>query len=264
MSSGNQTVELQNLSATSVFWKLGTTPGLLLQQNCCLVQTMIWKLSNTDSEKQQHAISSSAAFSASLFFISHHLIPIILLLWYTQALAEPQPPPSSKTPGAEKCSAKPSADICCQAAFLPLLWDGQIHHSHTFLRPTQNSHWKAGPAEKAAPLGYYSKDAEHYLSSGVTDRFSRSSSSAVKEKILSSHLRNKASVTQHCFKSTFCVTTVAVSNIFIFTTPFLDVGNSLSPSCKTGIRSLISSADLTSAANSCASPAASVQEQENP
>lgn len=178
---------------------------------------------------------------------SHHLIPIILLLWYTQALREPQPPPSSKTPGAEKCSAKPSTDICCQAAFLPLLWEGQIHHSHTFLHPSQKSHWKAGPAEKAAPPGYYSKDAERYLSSGVTDRFSRSSSSAVKKKILSSHLINKASVTQHCFKSTSCVTTVSVSHIFIFTTPFLDVGNNLSPGYKTGIRNLISSADLASA-----------------
>lgn len=81
MNSGNQTAELQSLSATSIFWKLCTTPGLLLQQNCCLVQKMIWKVRNTVSEKQQHVISISAAFSASLksFLPFLHSYPLSLI-----------------------------------------------------------------------------------------------------------------------------------------------------------------------------------------
>lgn len=178
---------------------------------------------------------------------SHPFIPIPLL-WYTQALAESPPPPSSETPGPEKGSAKPSVtDICCQAAFLPLPWEDQIYHCHTLPCPGWKSHQKVGPAEKVVPPVYYSKDTQNYLSSGTTDRFSRSSSSAVNEKILSSHLRKQASVTQQCFKSTFCVTMVSVSNIFISTKPLLDDGNNLSPGCRTGVRSHISSTDLTSA-----------------
>lgn len=242
MNSGNQTAELQSLSATSIFWKLCTTPGLLLQQNCCLVQKMIWKVRNTVSEKQQHVISISAAFSASLKSFSP--IPSFLPSFFDT----PRPSKSHRHHpparlGDQRNTAKPSTrDICCQAAFLPPSWEGPIYHSHIFPCPSQKNHQKAAPAEKVVPRDYYSKDT--HLLSGATDRFSRSSSSAIKEKILSSHLRNKASVTQHYFKSTFCVTTVSVSNILIFTTPLLDVGNNLSLSCKTGTRSLISSAYL--------------------
>lgn len=145
MCSGNQTVELQSLSATSVFWKLCTTPGLLLQQNCCLVQKMIWKLSNTDSEKEQHVISSSTASSASQ---KSSPIPSFLCPCFDtprRSQSRSHHPPARLW---DQRKALLSQVICCQATFLPLLWEGQIYHSHTFPRPSQKSHQKAGQQKR--------------------------------------------------------------------------------------------------------------------
>lgn len=179
MSSGNQTVGLQSLLATSVFWKLCTTPGLLLQQNCCRVQMMIWKLSNTDSDK----IAARHQQLRCLFCIPEKFSPIPSFL-----------SPCFDTPrSSQSHSRHPPARLQDQWNVLPsqvpqtfavtqhsFPFSGRIIFTTPTPFPSGKSHQKAGPAEKAVPPGYSSKDTKNYLSSGMTDRLSRSSSSVGK------------------------------------------------------------------------------------
>lgn len=151
MSSGTQTVALQILSATSVFWKLCTTPELLLQQNCCLVQKTIWKLSNKDSEKWQHDISSFTASSASLKSCLSSLHS------YSLALIHPGPWRATDTAFQQDSrtwwmlyEAKYHKNIAVkQHSFLFLGWVPNFPLPH--LSPT-HPEGSQGPAEKVVSL----------------------------------------------------------------------------------------------------------------
>lgn len=204
MNSGNQTAELQSV-CNQYFLKA-------LHNSWTIASAELLPGSKDDLKGKEYCQWKTATCHqhlCCLFCIPEKFSPIPSFLPSFFDIPRPSKSHRHHPParlGDQRNTAKPSTrDICCQAAFLPPSWEGPIYHSHTFPCPSQKNHQKAAPAEKVEPRDYYSKDT--HLLSGATDRFSRSSSSAIKEKILSSHLRNKASVTQHYFKSTFCVTT---------------------------------------------------------